>query len=427
MTAPSITASRSPVANANGWNNSNVTVSYSCNDGLSGIAACPADDVLSANGMNQSASGTATDKAGNTASDGVAGINIDKTAPTITASRSPAANANGWNNSAVTVHYTCSDVLSGIASCPSDDVLSGQGAGQSASGTATDLAGNSDAASVNNINIDTTNPTATGNASPGPNGNGWNKTDVTVNFTGNDGLSGIDFCDDSVTFTSEGTHSASGKCTDKAGNESAASAAVTVKIDKTNPNVSLSGGPAAGGTYFFGSVPAAPTCNASDALSGIDGSCSVSGYSTALGSHTVTASANDKAGNSNSDERTYTVNPWTLRGFYAPVDMGSSVVNTVKAGSTVPLKFEIFAGSNELTDTANVQSLGAKLVACGTFSGDSIDEIELTATGGTALRYDTTAGQYIYNWKTPTGAAKCYIVTMTTDDGSKLSAQFKTK
>jgi hypothetical protein len=33
----------------------------------------------------------------------------------------------------------------------------------------------------------------------------------------------------------------------------------------------------------------------------------------------------------------------TLKGFYAPVDMGNSVVNTAKGGSTVPLKFEVFA------------------------------------------------------------------------------------
>jgi hypothetical protein len=55
------------------------------------------------------------------------------------------------------------------------------------------------------------------------------------------------------------------------------------------------------------------------------------------------------------------------------------------------------------------------------------DDIETVATGGTVLRYDTVAGQFVYNWKTPTTAGKCYRVTMTTQDGSSLVAYFKLK
>ena len=51
----------------------------------------------------------------------------------------------------------------------------------------------------------------------------------------------------------------------------------------------------------------------------------------------------------------------------------------------------------------------------------------MTSTGSTSLRYDTTARQFIYNWKTPTTAGKCYRVTMTTLDGSSLVAYFKLK
>ena len=76
---------------------------------------------------------------------------------------------------------------------------------------------------------------------------------------------------------------------------------------------------------------------------------------------------------------------WTFKGFYQPVDMGG-IVNTVKSGSTVPLKFEVFKGTTELTSTSNVvMPLKAVGVACGTGAGD---HVELTATGGTALRYD---------------------------------------
>jgi hypothetical protein len=125
---------------------------------------------------------------------------------------------------------------------------------------------------------------------------------------------------------------------------------------------------------------------------------------------------------------TLTVGAWTLKGFYQPVDMPTPttlVYNIVKGGSTVPLKFEMFAGSTELTNVANVKSLTYAQTSC---SATAItDDIETLATGGTVLRYDSTGGQFIYNWKTPTGAGTCYRATMTALDGSSLVAYFKTK
>jgi len=198
-----------------------------------------------------------------------------------------------------------------------------------------------------------------------------------------------------------------------------------INIDKTAPNVSLVGGPANGGSYYFGSVPLAPTCSASDGLSGLDGNCAVTGYGTTVGSHTVTASAKDKAGNESTTTATYTVLAWTLNGFYQPVDM-NGVLNTVKNGSTVPLKFEIFAGSNELTDTGAIDSFKVFPINCAT-AGTATDDIELVTTGGTTLRYDATGGQFIQNWQTPKMPGLCFKVTMTTDDGSSISALFKLK
>ena len=138
----------------------------------------------------------------------------------------------------------------------------------------------------------------------------------------------------------------------------------------------------------------------------------------------MTATAHDVAGNSSSETRTYTVLAWTLNGFYQPVDM-NNVFNAVKSGSTVPLKFEIFAGQTELTATAAVASLASVQIACDASALQ--DEVEMVATGGTSLRYDSTGGQFIYNWKTPNTAGKCYRVTMTTQDDSRLVAFFKLK
>jgi hypothetical protein len=353
---------------------------------------------------------------------------VDPSPPSIGHTLNPASpdGDNGWYRSDVSLAWNVSEPDSPNSlqktGCVNQNITSDQAA-TTYSCSASSAGGSSGPVDVT-IKRDATAPTINGSANPPANANGWNKSDVTVSFSCDDNLSGVASCGPDQTLSNEGAgQSASGTAVDNAGN-SAQTTVSGIKIDKTAPSVSLVGGPADGASYYFGSVPAGPTCTASDGLSGIDGSCSVSGYSTAVGSHTVTASATDKAGNSNSDSRTYTVLPWLLTGFYQPTDMNGTL-NVVKNGSTVPLKFEIFAGSTELTDTANVKSLTSAQIGCDVSA--PTDEIELTATGGTSLRYDTTAGQFIYNWQTPKKAGNCYRVTMTTQDGSSLVAFFRLK
>ncbi|NNC91290.1 MAG: HYR domain-containing protein [Acidimicrobiia bacterium] len=84
-TPPTATATALPAPNGAGWNNTDVTVSFSGTDpGGSGVASCSAAVVLSAEGAGQSESGTCTDNAGNTSAPASAtDINIDKTAPSV--------------------------------------------------------------------------------------------------------------------------------------------------------------------------------------------------------------------------------------------------------------------------------------------------------------------------------------------------------
>ena len=99
----------------------------------------------------------AIDNAGNVEPPQIMSIMIDKTRPTITAAVSPPPNANGWNNTDVTVTFTCSDSLSGIASCPAPITVTTEGAGQVITNSAVDKAGNSATTSVT-LNIDKTPP-----------------------------------------------------------------------------------------------------------------------------------------------------------------------------------------------------------------------------------------------------------------------------
>ena len=108
-TPPTVIATATPAANANGWNNADVTVSYTCTDSGSGVDAAAsslADDVLSASGT---ATGTCVDRAGNSANASYT-AQIDEVTPTVTYS----GNTNTYGIlSTVAISCTAADALSG--------------------------------------------------------------------------------------------------------------------------------------------------------------------------------------------------------------------------------------------------------------------------------------------------------------------------
>lgn len=418
---PTISYTLSPAdANAAGWYMSDVAVDFTCSDGGSDIADCPADAILT-DGAHQ-VTGTATDNAGNTAEAIPTTVNVDTVDPAIEYTLSPAKfdGLNGWyiTDAGVVVDFTCTDGGSGVAGCPADRTLR-DGANQSVTGTATDKAGNTTTVTTTAVNIDSIDPTIGYTLSPAAaNDAGWYATDVIVDFRCLDAGSGIATCVGDQILVEGENQSVTGTATDVAGN-TATTTVSGLNIDTTAPTVALVGGPA--GSYYYGNDPAAPTCAAADALSGL-ASCVVTGGGTAVGDHSYTATATDEAGNTSTSTLAYIVRAWHLTGFYAPVDMGANTWNTVKGGSTVPLKFEIFAGT-ELTSTSAVKSFTATAVTCPGSSAVT-DAIEFTTTGGTSLRYDSTSGQFIQNWATPKKPGACVKVTMTALDGSTISANF---
>ena len=188
-----------------------------------------------------------------------------------------------------------------------------------------------------------------------------------------------------------------------------------VQVDATAPGVTWRAGPEDGSSHVFGTVPDAPTCEAVDTLSG-PAACVVSGYSPSVGTHTLTATATDRAGNTTAVTRTYPVTAWTLTGFTGPVDDG--VANTVKGGSTVPLMFQVFAGDRELTATSAVDDVVAQVVDCATRTPDGQPE---SIRAG--LTY-TDEGFFQVVWRTPRRPGACYRVRVGTVDGSSIQAVF---
>src|SRR5208337_1551759 len=159
-TPPTITATVSPTP-VGGINYGSATVTFQCSDSLSGVATCPSPVTDTTIGPNQIISGTATDKAGNNSSPASVTLNIQTAVPpTIASSLSPTSNANSWNNSNVTVMFTCAQGSYPIQSCTPPVVVSAEGANQSIPGIATDTSGRTATTSAT-VSLDKTPPTIT--------------------------------------------------------------------------------------------------------------------------------------------------------------------------------------------------------------------------------------------------------------------------
>lgn len=193
-----------------------------------------------------------------------------------------------------------------------------------------------------------------------------------------------------------------------------------------------------GASYVFGEVPAAPTCEAAE--DGVPVTCTVEGYSTAVGAVVLTATGFGSDGATNTVEtRSYSVTAWTFKGFDKPVK--ATVVNKVKAGSTVPLKFRVYQGADKAKSISVVSSITAQQYECTTQA--LIGSPASITTGKKGQRLTYSDGRFRQNWKTPklpkkvavtkvkgkkpATSATCYIVVLTTQDSSTLSAKFQLK
>ena len=423
-----------------GWYTSPVDVTFTATDETSRFLVDDRAVVTTSQTVRTSGDGELTvkspaftDRAGNSSAVGAQSrtVKVDATPPNApSTSLSTDAGGTGWHTDPVTVTFAPEgdNEGSGVATCTTPVTIDVDTAGQTVSGTCTDNVGHVSDATEVTVKLDRGAPVVTETvvASGTAGQNEWYTSDVDVQFTATDPLSGLDSATQTVRSSGEGAavEVSSPAFTDRAGNTTTPAGAVTkiFKIDKTAPVVpTFVGGPS--GSVYFGDAVAVPTCTSSDSGSGLF-SCAVTGGGSTVGAHAWTATATDNAGHTSTATLAYeVVVPWSTKGFTAPVDMGG-VFNTVKGGSTVPVKFELFDGTKELIDTGLVK-LSASKVPCS--SAGQVDDIEVLASGSTVLRYDTAAGQFQYNWKLPTGAGTCYELKMSPEGGRDVTALFKLK
>src|SRR5581483_4151510 len=188
-TPPAIATDVEPPPNAAGWNNSPATVTFTATDPLAPLTSSTGCDPVTRSTDTTTAGVTFTCSAtspGGTAS-ASATVKLDQVAPTLTGAPTTAANANGWYNAPVTIHWTCADGLSGIdGSCPPDAVLSSEGSTVSTGASVSDVAGNTTNAASDPVKIDTHAPTTSAGTLPE-----WSNHTVTLSLTATDNLSGV--------------------------------------------------------------------------------------------------------------------------------------------------------------------------------------------------------------------------------------------
>ncbi len=259
-------------------------------------------------------------------------------------------------------------------------------------------------------------------------------------------------CDTVVTDASLGTASASDNCvgvsvsrspsgntfsvgttdvvwtaTDAAGNKATAHQSVTV-IDNTPPTINY---PANGVVAYLPlnstatSIPVSFTVAAGDNCPGVKLDVTPASNSIfPVGVTTVTATATDGADPANVTTVTFTVTVlYDFTGFFSPV-ANTPTLNTVKAGSAVPLKFSLSGNKGLNILLANSPQSG--VIPCDA-SAPVADLTDTVTASNISLTYDATSDQYIYVWKTSSTWTGCRQLVVTLNDGSQHVTNFKFK
>ena len=170
------------------------------------------------------------------------------------------------------------------------------------------------------------------------------------------------------------------------------------------------------------SMPVTFTPTATDNCSGAVTvvSTPASGSTFNVGTTTVHVTATDAAGNQTTGSFTVTV-LYNFTGFFAPVD-NLPTFNVVNAGKGVPVKFSL-SGNKGL----DIFAAGYPMSISINCDGSGEDDVEETLNAGqSSLSYDSSIDTYNYVWKTQNSwAGTCRQLTVKLNDGTEHKANFR--
>jgi HYR domain len=432
-TAPTLSLPSDKTAEATSAAGAAVSYAVSANDAEDGPlepSCSPASGSVFPLGVTQ-VNCSVTDSGGLTTSGMFNVTVVDTTSPSLNLPGDITTEATGPNGTAVSFSATASDLVDGSVSVnctPASGSTFPLGT-TTVSCSATDAHGNTASGSFSVTVVDTTPPTLhlPGNLTAeatGPSG-------AAVDFpaTANDLVDGpvsITCSPASGSTFALGTTTVDCSATDAHGNTASGSFSVTV-VDTTPPTLDLPANITTQATSNSQAV-VSYTATATDLVDGsVPISCSpASGSSFPAGTTTVSCSASDAHHNTATGSFTVSV-VYGWAGFFQPVDntdaTGKYILNVAKAGSTIPVKFSL-AGDQGLNIFAMGYPKVSATFSCGSDpTADAIEEYSTATVSG--LKYDPTANQYIYNWKTDKAwAGSCRSLLVKLADGSTHRADF---